>query len=147
MKHLCLTVLSLWLSIQAFAGIENTSISFNGNKADRYVTEVSYDENQVVLHWNDNTTMCDDVSNAMINLACNQDLDKARLTSISGLYKDNITLEGIAPGSTVFVYDIQGRQLLHLDVTQTKVDLDIKSLNTGIYLLKSQNDIIKFTKQ
>lgn len=150
MRHL----LTLFLMLCGFqtnmlAGTESSGICINGVKADRIVTEISYDENKITLFWNDNTSLTNKIAGTMADLALGEDgnTDKVKIASISGLYRDNIVVSGVTPGSLLCVYDFAGKMLINSKSQSTSCELDISRLNTGIYLLKADNEVIKFIKQ
>lgn len=133
----------------ALAGTENHSISINGMMADRTVTEVSFDNDNVVLHWNDNTSTSNKMAQTMANLAAddNSDVDKWRITSISGIYQDHITIDGVEPGTRLSIYDVQGDMLINDKAITSSCVMNISKLNTGIYILKTNEEVIRFIKQ
>ena len=85
----------------------------------------------------------------MIKLASGDDnnIDKIKIASISGLYKNGLTIDGITLGSLLYIYDVQGNLIMQNQATSTSCELDISQLNTGIYLLKTSEEVIKFVKQ
>ena len=130
-------------------GTENHGISINGTRVDKMVTEITYDENNITLHWNDNTSISNKIAQLMIKLASGDDnnIDKIKIASISGLYKNGLTIDGITLGSLLYIYDVQGNLIMQNQATSTSCELDISQLNTGIYLLKTSEEVIKFVKQ
>lgn len=147
MRNFLLMVFFCYFSVDMSAGTDNREISINGSRADRIVTEISYEADNVTLLWSDNTTMCDKMAKVMTDIASGDDIDKAKIVSISGLYKDNLLIDGINPGSSLDIFDIQGKMLIHDKAMTTSCRLDISNLNTGIYLLRADHEVIKFIKQ
>ena len=60
------------------------------------------------LRWNDNTVMRGRLADVMINLACRDCVDEARILSVSGVQTSKMRVEGLALGSTYSLYDLMG---------------------------------------
>ena len=149
MRYQITILLFILFSTCIMGGIENHGISINGTRVDKMVTEITYDENNITLHWNDNTSISNKIAQLMIKLASGDDnnIDKIKIASISGLYKNGLTIDGITLGSLLYIYDVQGNLIMQNQATSTSCELDISQLNTGIYLLKTSEEVIKFVKQ
>lgn len=59
----------------------------------------------------------------------------------------NIRLNPKAQSSIILLYDLQGRLLINQKATGETVSMNIGSLNSGLYLLKVENQIIKIIKR
>lgn len=149
MRYQITILLFILFSTCIMGGTENHGISINGTRVDKMVTEITYDENNITLHWNDNTSISNKIAQLMIKLASGDDnnIDKIKIASISGLYKNGLTIDGITLGSLLYIYDVQGNLIMQNQATSTSCELDISQLNTGIYLLKTSEEVIKFVKQ
>ena len=139
MRYQITILLFILFSACIMGGTENHGISINGTRVDKMVTEITYDENNITLHWNDNTSISNKIAQLMIKLASGDDnnIDKIKIASISGLYKNGLTIDGITLGSLLYIYDVQGNLIMQNQATSTSCELDISQLNTGIYLLKT----------
>lgn len=141
---ICLVVLSF---VSAFAGTNNNMILFNGTKPWRTVVMVSYDKDDIVLHWSDNTTMSNDMARLMLELASTEGINEARIQCVNGIYNDVVRLNGLIPNSSLAIYDFCGIKRLETYVSDSSMKLDLSQLNTGVYLLKNKNIVVRFAKR
>ena len=141
---ICFVVLS---AVSAFAGTNDNMILFNGTKPWRTVVMVSYDKNNIVLHWSDNTTTSNDMARLMLELASSEGINDARIQCVNGIYNDVIRLNGLVLNSSLAIYDICGVKQYETYVSDSSMKLDLSLLNTGVYLLKNKNIVVRFVKQ
>lgn len=125
----------------------NEELSINGNRADKNVIEISFEDSVVILHWSDNTTTSNKIADTMTKLACVEGIDKAHIASISGIYEKEILISGTKPGASINIYDIAGNRLQNIPSVSPTTPIDISHFNTGIYLIQDKNTVIKFVKR
>lgn len=146
MKHrlYATAVLFVLATISLFA--RQPLVRVNGFEVSKYVTSIDMEDNLLSLHWNDNTVLHGRLAEVMFELASKDCVDKAQLLSVSGVQSDRMKLEGLKPGSRIFVYDIMRNCVLNQSVDGNSTILDMSELNTGVYFLKNDNIVIKFVK-
>lgn len=147
MKHIIAIVLTLLISTNSFAGSDKSAISINGNKAEKSVTEISYEDSIITLHWSDNTVMTNKLAATMAKLVSNYDIDKAYIASIGGIYDNSIIVSGTKGGSNINIYNVEGKKIQDMPTNNDQTYIDISKLNTGIYLLQDNSTVIKFIKR
>ncbi len=69
--------------------------------------------------------------------------DEAMLYIYPNPVAETLRIDGAAAGSTLVVYDLQGRTLLQT----TENQLNVSALAEGTYLLKVNNQVVKFIKK
>ncbi len=69
--------------------------------------------------------------------------DEAMLYIYPNPVVETLRIDGAAAGSTLVVYDLQGRTLLQT----TENQLNVSALAEGTYLLKVNNQVVKFIKK
>lgn len=121
-------------------------IRVNGNEVSKVVTEISMDDDDLTLKWNDNTKLTGRLARLMVDLT-KADINEALLMNVSGILRDQMSIEGLTKGTPLYIYNLQGQLLLQQPVDKDLLSIDIHSLNTGIYLLKNNNTILKFVKK
>ncbi len=121
-------------------------IRVNGNEVSKVVTEISMDDDDLTLKWNDNTKLTGRLARLMVDLT-KADINEALLMNVSGIQRDQMSIEGLTKGTPLYIYNLQGQLLLQQPVDKDLLSIDIHSLNTGIYLLKNNNTILKFVKK
>ena len=140
-------------TVFSYARTDLHTVSFNGVQMDKQVTSISYFENTVTLTWSDNTsyvhtTLCGQLSaELMLKLAMDNDINKVRIYLVSGLYDKNILVKGLTSGTPIYIYDMKGREMAHMDAAEHGTLVDIHNLNTGVYFLKNNSTIVKFVKK
>jgi hypothetical protein len=142
-----IAIITFLISANAFAGNDKSAISINGNKADKNVTEISYEDSVITLHWSDNTMMTNKLATTMAKLVSDYDIDKAYIASIGGIYGNSIIVGGTKDGSNINIYNVDGKRIQNMPTSNDKTYIDISKLNTGIYLLQDNSTVIKFIKR
>ena len=148
MRNFILLLLLFLFTISTVAHARhNDELSINGNRIDKNVVEISFEDSTVILHWSDNTTTSNKMADTMTKLACTEGIDKAYIASISGIYEKEILVSGTQPGTSITIYDIAGNKLQNIPSISPTTSIDISHFNTGIYLLQDKNTVIKFVKR
>lgn len=149
MRKIVFSLLFLLVSLHLLADNppRPTAIRVNGCEVSKVVTAIDMDEHHLILTWNDHTCLTGQIANLMVDLA-HQNINAARLMSVSGIQRDQMTVEGLSPNTPLTVYNILGQRLLSQDnATSAIAVLDLRPLPTGIYLLQCGNAILKFVKR
>lgn len=60
--------------------------------------------------------------------------------------RDKVVLSGFAAGTTVAVYDLNGREMLRTATCGDTTVIDCSSFTAGVYMLKAADKSIKFLK-
>lgn len=145
-----LFILLLSVFTFTYAEINNHAIMINGESLDLEVNEITYDGDNVVLHWTDNSITNTDMSQVIMSLAMEHaGINDVKIYSLNGLQNGFLNITHLDPGLSVSLYDISGNKLYEtynykMNGFQT---IDINPLNSGIYLLKANNSIVKFIKK
>ncbi|SET14271.1 T9SS type A sorting domain-containing protein [Prevotella sp. kh1p2] len=142
-------IISLFLLIPAlaWAGTEDKVLVINGNRAEKKVIRIGFNNDSVTLFWNDQTKTSSSIDRVMMRLASAQGIDKACITSVCGLYADHLFVQGLATNTPLSIYDMHGKLMLQMPVSDKTTQIEIGNLNTGIYLLSQDNVVVKFIKQ
>ena len=147
MKRTVLLLAVLAVALFSFARTDLHTVSFNGVQMDKQVTSISYNDNTITLTWSDNTSISGEMAELMLKLALDNDINKVRIYLVSGFYDKNILVKGLTSGTPIYIYDMKGREMTHMDVAEHGTVVDIHNLNTGVYFLKNNSTIVKFVKK
>ena len=79
--------------------------------------------------------------------AISQTLQPTGMRVLSRSVQGQLSLSGVASGTTVQVYAVDGTCLVSQTATGATITLDVTSLTPGCYLLKSGHSVIKFVKK
>ena len=118
MKKAYLLLLAGMLSTAVFAGSKQT-VKIDGQVIDKTVTEITFDGDNVVLHYADNTSATEDMSLVTLSFSYTT-------TGIS-------QVEGIKKALQGKVYNLQGQC----------VGSSLQGLSKGVYIINGKKVIIK----
>jgi hypothetical protein len=145
--NLLLTIcFSAMLSYGAYAG-ETQTLTINGQTVDKLVSQITFNGDNVVFHFADNSTQSADMNTAVLSFSHATDIQTLNLLQFKGVVGDAISLSGIADGSGIAIYDAAGHQQLSMKAQGTSVQIDVAAFQKGLYLLKVDKQVIKFMKR
>ena len=133
----------LLCTIPALADTVQTLL-VNGQTVEKAVVRMTFEDENVVLHFVDGTTQSAEMD------AITLKLDVSGVDGISVLKQnvgDKLDIEGLAPGTDVTIYDASGRLVLSVKAAEAKAALSTKSLKGGVYLMKAGRQVVKFVKR
>lgn len=129
--------------------LANTKIFFNGIETDKQVVGITFNDNTTTLTWSDNTIMTGKAAESLISIAltgdAEQNIDKVRIFVVGGIYSTLININGIDANSDYCIYNMKQQKVLEGKTGSTTTTINISGLNTGVYYLKSNRTIVKFT--
>jgi hypothetical protein len=128
-------------------GAKTPNIRVNGVEVYNKVTEITFDDNGILMRWNDNSTSSDACCLAILKLINSDHINDAQIFAVSGVQNNDMLLQGLVAGSTLYIYNLQGVLLMRQNVTGEDTQVNLSNLNTGIYLLKNGNTFLKFVKR
>lgn len=124
----------------------NHGITINGNNIDKKVNQITFDGDKILFHWSDGSTS-HEASKVIMDISNTSNINDIKIFSIGGFQGNELIIDGLNPNQNLFIYDIYGKILMRTIAITTRADLKINNLNTGIYLLKANDFIIKFVKK
>lgn len=125
----------------------NPNFRVNGLEVYNVVTEITFDDNGILMKWNDNSISNDICCQAILKLINTDHINDTQIYAASGVQNDYISFQGLNTGSTLYIYNLQGVLLLQQNVTGYDTRVNLSNLNTGIYLMKNENTLLKFVKK
>jgi hypothetical protein len=144
MKHLftILTATLLLCSVSVKADVEQT-LTINGERLEKAVVRMTFDGDQVIIHFVDQTTQSADMATVKMDLSLVTD----GIYSLKGQVGDLLDMQGLASGAEVVIYDASGRMVLQTKAGEAKTMLTTKALRQGIYMMKTGKQVVKFIKR
>lgn len=127
------------------AQIQN--ITINGQKVEKTATELSFDGDNVVLHFSDGSSQSADMGSVLIIFDTTTGIDNIHTFSLKNETDGILNLSGIAPGQRVQVYDVSGKIIAEAKASSDATSLDISNAKRGTYILRVGNDVVKFIKR
>ncbi len=127
---------------------ENNShdITINGKNIDKKVNQITFDGDKILFHWSDGSTS-HEATKVIMDISNTNNINDIKIFSIGGFQDNDLIIDGLSPNQNLFIYDIYGKMMMRTIAIAAKTDLKIKNLNTGIYLLKANDAIIRFVKK
>ncbi len=117
-------------------------VTINGNRLESQVVKITFTGEQAVLHFADGNQMVADMAELVIDFTASQE---TAIQVLKTPVDNQLLIEGLAVGTPVTIYDAQGKVVLRTQTSATS--LPVQSLRSGVYLLKANNQIVKFVKR
>ena len=120
------------------------TLTINGEVVGKTVTKMTFEGSNVVLHFNDQSTQTADMSAVVLTL----DLSGVdAIGSLKTTVTDKLDISGLASGTSIAIYDASGRLALSAKATGSNTMLSLKTLGSGIYVMKAGKQVVKFVKR
>ena len=120
-------------------------LTINGSPVEKTVTEITFNGDNVVLHFGDSTEETFTMNSVLITFGTSTGISE--VSQYNGLVDDQFILAGIPAGTDISIYNINGT-LVHSDTASGEtVQLTVNTLPSGTYLLKAGKHIVKFSKR
>lgn len=130
-------------STMAWADYEQ-ELTINGETVDKVVTSITFDGDNAVLHFADETTEVADMDAVVLTLkGGTQDA----IYSLRQEVTDMMTFSGLAPDTEIVVFDASGKSVIKATAAQTQTILQTATLKNGVYMLRAGNKTVKFIKR
>ena len=131
------------LSMMPLQAAEKPTLTINGEQVQKVVTRITFDGDQAVLHFADQSDQKADMTQVFFTFASASAIQNVKTYLLRNVVDGRIQLDGLQPGTEVFVYDGNGKQVLRSKATT----LDVSHLKGGVYMLKAGQQIVKFVKR
>lgn len=116
---LCMFLMTLLSGGTMYAETEQTVI-INGTEIDKFVSNLTFNGNNVTLQFDDNTSQTEDMSKVSISLSYENTTGITNITSMDNSGKSK-------------VYDLNGQYM----------GKDANALNKGVYIINGKKTVIK----
>lgn len=145
-------VLSMFfgLAFESYAetSVTGQTITINGLAVNKTATELTFDGDNVILHFSDGTSQSADMES--VSIVFNNSttgLNQIQTFVFNDIADGSLDVSGIQPGQMLEVFDVSGRKVLTTKVSVNNTHVDISNFRPGVYILRAGNNIIKFTKR
>lgn len=116
---LCMFLMALLSGGTMYAETEQTVI-INGTEIDKFVSNLTFNGNNVTLQFDDNTSLTEDISKVSISLSYENTTGITNITSMDNSGKSK-------------VYNLNGQYM----------GKDTNALNKGVYIINGKKTVIK----
>ena len=135
-------MLCLMTVIPANAAVRQT-ITVNGETIEKTVAKVTFEGDDLVLHFSDETTLKADMAVVTIAFDASSGISTVLIGEMRRLVDDQLVLGNVPQGAKAILFDAAGKQLL----TTTDSTIDMHRMKSGVYMLKVGSQIVKFMKR
>lgn len=144
MKKLILTA-SFLLTFTAvtWAGTSQ-ELTINGQTVEKTVARITFDGDNAVLQFTDNTSETADMGTVVLTFDFNTATAIYELKPTVGRLLD---MNGLEAGTSIEIYDAAGKKVLTATAQQASTQLSVETLKKGIYVMKAGHQFVKFVKR
>lgn len=122
------------------------TLTINGQKVEKVVSLLTFSGDNVVLHF-DGSEESYPMDEVQIDFTSATGIDNISTFKFNGVIDEQLNIAGLAEGTTVAVYDISGKKLAQAKAQGETTQIRVENLNSGVYILKAGNQIVKFVKR
>ncbi len=145
---LCLLLL-IGLGTNAVAQTQQT-VTVNGQTVEKTVVQITFDKDQVVLHFSDGLTQTADMDNVSIAFSPSDAESISSLQSnafiFHGVVNGQLTIGNVQEGTHLTIFNANGQRMMSAQSTGGTTTLQVSQLPAGTYILKAGSQYVKFQK-
>lgn len=150
MKKLLITfclVACVVLSASAGTLASTQTITINGETVDKVAAQLTFDGDNVILHFTDGTTQSADMDEVAITFETATSISNISVFNLKNSTDGNLDVTGIKAGQKIEIYDITGKKVMQGVATEQSTHIDLAGVKSGVYILRAGNNIVKFVKR
>ena len=145
MKKLKLFTMACLLSVAFAAQAGNVqTLVINGEKVEKVVARITFEGDNVVLTFSDQTAQTADMENVKLSFTPE---DLTAIGTIRNAVNKTFSIEGLEPGTEILIYNADGKRVLTTHASEDLTILKMTSLKKGVYLMKAGKQVVKFIKR
>ena len=126
------------------------TVTINGQTVDKTVVKITFDKDQVVLHFSDGLTQTADMDNVSIAFGPSDAESISSLQSnafiFHGVVNGQLTIGNLQEGTQLTIFNANGQRMMSAQSTGRTTTLQVSQLPTGTYILKAGSQYVKFQK-
>lgn len=122
------------------------TLTVNGQKVERVVSQITFSGDNVVLHF-DGTEETYPMDDVQIDFTSGAGIGNISTFKLNAFVDGQLNIAGLAAGTQVAVYDVSGKKLAQAQAEGESTQVNVDNLNSGVYILKAGNQIVKFVKR
>ena len=147
-KTLLSMLLTLLICLQAKADSGQT-IVINGTAVEKTLTQITFNGDQVVLKFSDNSSQTTDMANVTITFSASESSGIGSIAAyqLPEQVGNMLNIANIAEGTIIQIFNASGMPVQKSKAGKVKTAIDITSLKKGIYVLRAGSQVVKFMKK
>ncbi|MBR3531813.1 MAG: T9SS type A sorting domain-containing protein [Bacteroidaceae bacterium] len=139
----------IYLAAPSWAQTQQT-VTINGQTVDKTVVIITFDKDQVVLHFSDGLTQTADMDNVSIAFSPSDAESISSLQSnafiFHGVVNGQLTIGNVQEGTHLTIFNANGQRMMSAQSTGGTTTLQVSQLPAGTYILKAGSQYVKFQK-
>ena len=143
-KKVLISVAAMLLGFLPVMAEQEQQLVVNGETVEQTVVQMTFEGDNVVLHFSDQSTQTADMDQVVLKFIPGQ---VTAIHCLRDVVSDKLDISGLSVGTEVVVFDASGRQVLTAKATDVHMQLSAQSLPGGVYVLKADKQIVKFIKR
>ena len=143
-KKVLISVAAMLLGFLPVMAEQEQQLVVNGETVEQTVVQMTFEGDNVVLHFSDQSTQTADMDQVVLKFIPGQ---VTAIHCLRDVVSDKLDISGLSVGTEVVVFDASGRQVLTAKATDVRMQLSAQSLPGGVYVLKADKQIVKFIKR
>ncbi len=147
MRKKIIATTALLMSLCGFAYADATqTLTINGENVTRTVSQFTFDGNNVVVHFSDSNESYP-LDNVVLEFNQTTGIGQISVFKMNTLADGSLDISGLSEKTHLNIFDSTGKEVSSQLANGSSVHLDISGLASGIYILKANDNIIKFIKK
>ena len=126
------------------------TVTINGQTVEKTVVQITFDKDQVVLHFSDGLTQTADMDDVSIAFSPSDAESISSLQSnaftFHGVVNGQLTIGNLQEGTHLTIFNANGQRMMSAQSTGGTTTLQVSQLPAGTYILKAGSQFVKFQK-
>ncbi|MBO4332145.1 MAG: T9SS type A sorting domain-containing protein [Paludibacteraceae bacterium] len=142
------TLTTLLLMALTFSANADNEVLINGNKMEKDAAKLEFDGDKATIEYSDGSTFNYDMEEVEIFFTLTSSAkNAANFLKLNSVVTDEMQISGLNGSEKLEVRNTLGETLLSHKANAESVTLDLRTLSKGVYLLKLDNQSVKFIKK
>ncbi|MBP3717346.1 MAG: T9SS type A sorting domain-containing protein [Paludibacteraceae bacterium] len=142
------TLTTLLLMALTFSANADNEVLINGNKMEKDAAKLEFDGDKATIEYSDGSTFNYDMEEVEIYFTLTSSAkNAANFLKLNSVVTDEMQISGLNGSEKLEVRNTLGETLLSHKANAESVTLDLRTLSKGVYLLKLDNQSVKFIKK
>ncbi|MCK9300451.1 MAG: T9SS type A sorting domain-containing protein [Bacteroidales bacterium] len=152
MKHSSLILLALFslFSLFSLKAFSERIVRIEGQELQQAVSRISFRGDTAILHFSEGDSL--DTPCLLLAIEFTDEsglspLQNSRVLLARNPVKESLVLENLEVGSSLLLYDSEGRLIKKQQAHASSEQIDLSGLPAAVYLLRTGKHLIRFVKQ
>lgn len=143
-------IIAIATLLMSFCGLTHADVvqtlTINGENVAKTVSQFTFDGDNVVVHFTDSNESYP-LDNVVLDFNETTGIGEISVFSMNSLADGSLDISGLSENTRLNIFDSTGKQISSQLANGASAHLDISGLASGVYILKANNNIIKFIKK